>query len=90
MSKDFTPQPRKLPQSTTHAAPADADDPSLIVLEALDAIAGALEMQATIAAAQFLLNNAPEDEMATLRQSAAIKNATAAALTFLREPGDPA
>jgi hypothetical protein len=76
-------QPRKLPQST----PPAEDDPSMIVLEALDAIATALDLQATISAAQFLLNNAPEDEMPTLRQSDAIQNAKASALAYLRDAG---
>lgn len=87
MNTENKQQPRKLPQSQQQAAPAE-DDPSFIVLESLDAIATALEIQATITAAQFLLNNAPEDEMVTLRQSAAIQNAKATALAYLRDSGE--
>lgn len=80
-------QPRQLPQSTVAAPAADDVDPSIVVLDTLGAIADALEVQATISAAQFLLNNAPEDEMPTLRASPAIQNAKAAALAYLRDAG---
>lgn len=85
MSKEFQ-QPRKLPQSMAqaHTLPTEVD-PSAIVLDMLDAIAGAMDMQATIAAANFILHNPHDLPDGVLKEVTSA--ASAAALAYLRDVG---
>jgi hypothetical protein len=79
-------KPRQMPRSAEVAV----EDPAFIVLETLDAIASAMEMQATIAAARFVIEHADscDDPVSDGAISASTSAAVCAALAYLAEPGE--